>query len=264
MQTITGAILGDFVGSVYEAAGIKGMMLPLVLTTSHITDDSMMTLATYWALTKEQSFAPWLKYACTQYPQVGFGATMEQWAAGESPVYLNANSNGAAIRISPIASLDTDLHTVLALVEENAALTHTGEDAITGARALAEAIYLARQGISKDTIRSTIERTYAYSLDYDIDALFHHFEFTTAAAETVPVAICLGLIARDPIHCLRLGLHVGGDTDSITSMATALAASFPGAHLPTEETQRLLSYLALHYPEFVRVESPLQVPLYTH
>ena len=87
---------------------------------------------------------------------------MEQWAAGESPEYLNSNSNGA----------------------------------------------------SKDNIKHTIERNYRYTLDYDLDALFFELEFTTNAAITVPIAIYLGLVARDPAHCLRLGLYVGGDTDS--------------------------------------------------
>lgn len=249
MDTLKGAILGDYVGSVYERANLKGLMLPLTLAQSHITDDAVMTLATLEALVSGTSFALVLSDMCHRYADVEFGLTMQQWLAGESAQYLCSNSNGAATRISPIACLDTHLDDVLRLVEQNVCLTHTGEQAIIGALALAESIYLARHGCRKSLIRQRIERHYRYALEFDIQALHRQFSFTTDARITVPVAIYLGLTANSPEHCLRLALHVGGDTDSIASMACALSSSFEEARVPHAPYKKLLHHLSIHYPE---------------
>lgn len=255
MNTIVGAMLGDFVGSVYEEAGIKGMMLPLTLPASRITDDSVMTYATFEALRNAQPFEASLRELCNKYAGAGFGSTMVQWLAGEDPNFINSNSNAAAIRISPIACLKTDLSEVLKLVERNASLTHTGEEAIVGACALAESIYLARHGFSRSAIKYRIEHKYHYALEYDAQHLFEHLTFTTDAAVTVPIAIWMGLTARGPLHCLRLGLHVGGDTDSITSMATALSASFASAVVPEQPYKALVRHLSINFLDFKAVLS---------
>lgn len=249
MNTIRGACLGDFVGSAYEEAKVKGMMLPLTLPVSRITDDSVMTYATLEALTTRQPFATSLRVLCNRYADVGFGSTMEQWRAGEDASVLNSNSNGAAIRISPICCLDIGLSEVLHLVERNAGLTHTGEDAIIGACAMAESIYLARHGFNRSAIKHRIEHKYRYALEYDAQELFERLKFTADAAVTVPIAIWLGLTARDPLHCLRMGLFIGGDTDSITSMATALSSSFASAVIPDKPYRALISHLSINYPE---------------
>jgi len=250
LNAIKGAILGDYSGSGYEHAMIKGASLPLTLQTSCITDDSVMTFATLDALLTRRSFQSRLVAICNAHADVRFGDTMTQYLAGENPSYLSSNSNGAAIRMAPIACLNISLDNMLRLTERNAALTHTGEEAIKGASALTEAIYLARTGNTATAIKQRIERKYGYCLTYDANDLFHNLEFTTAAAITVPIAIWLGLTARNPEHCLRLGLHVGGDTDSIMSMATALAASFPGAVIPEQPYAQLLRHLSINYPDF--------------
>lgn len=249
MNTIVGALLGDFVGSVYERSGCKGMTLPLTSSGSRITDDSVMTFATLQALKTRQPFARVLANLVGQYAHAGFGSTMQQWLAGEDASYINSNSNGAAIRISPLACLNIERSKMLRLVEINAAITHTGEYAVAGACALADAIYLARHGMGKPAIKHSIEQRYGLCLNYDANELFAHFTFTTAAVITVPIAIWLGVTARDPMHCLRLGLHIGGDTDSILSMAMALALSFEQAVVPKKPYNQLVKHLAIHYPE---------------
>lgn len=255
MNTVLGAILGDYVGSSYEGTGIKGLTLPLTLPTSQITDDSIMTFATLEALLTRQHFGTSLAEMCNRYPDNGFGSTMKQWLAGEDINYLNSDSNGGAIRISPIACLDTGLSQILRLVEHNTCLTHTGEGAIKGACALAESIHLARSNVDKYMIKQQIERKYQYTLEYNADDLYKHLSFTAEAAVTVPIAIWLGLVSRTPEQCLRLGLYIGGDTDSILSMALSLSLSFDSAAIPVQPYKELLRHLSFNYPEFKKMLS---------
>ncbi|MGS2721003.1 ADP-ribosylglycohydrolase family protein [Paraglaciecola aestuariivivens] len=249
MNTITGAILGDYVGSAYEGLDIKGFSLPLTVASSRITDDSIMTFATLHAISKNNSFKSSLRWFCRKYPAVGYGSTIEQWLAGEDVSILQSDSNGAAIRISPIACLDNELCEVLQMVDENARITHTDESAVNGACALAESIYLARRNTKKSEIKARIEQKYSFDLDFDAHDLYENYCFSTAATATVPIAIWLGLSARNVEHCLRLGLYIGGDTDSILSMATALSASFENAQPPLHLLQQLNKHISINYPD---------------
>mgnify|MGYP002518351178 CR=1 FL=1 len=53
-----GAIIGDIVGSPYEFHNIKRKDFPLFQTSSHFTDDTMMTLANAKWLTEDHTHSP--------------------------------------------------------------------------------------------------------------------------------------------------------------------------------------------------------------
>jgi ADP-ribosylglycohydrolase len=45
-----GAIAGDVIGSVYESAPTKSLSFPLFAPASRFTDDTVLTIATAWAI----------------------------------------------------------------------------------------------------------------------------------------------------------------------------------------------------------------------
>lgn len=217
-----GSFVGDYVGSAYEHAEVKGFNLPLVTSLSNFTDDSIMTAATMDSLINNKDFGETLRSWCSSRREAGFSETLKAFMDGEDVTYFESNGNGAAIRVAPIAYFSQSVPELFDRVDKNASTTHTGQDAIDGAKAIALAVFLNRQKIDSDNIFEIIKKHFHYDFDIDIDQLNREHEFTTEASVTVPIAIYIALTSRSVENCLRKGLHIGGDVDSILSMACAI------------------------------------------
>ncbi len=129
------------------------------------------------------------------------------------------------MRVSPIACLIEDRDDMLAEAEAQSAITHNHAEGIRGALALAETIWLAKQGETQQVILRIIGRKYGYSLiDTPKTMKDYMARYPYAHAETtVPVAIQIACMAKSFEDCMRLAAFVGGDTDTIASMAGAIA-----------------------------------------
>ncbi len=217
-----GPYVGDFVGSAYEHTDIKGFNLPLVTQQSNFTDDSIMTAATYKAIKGGLDFEKTLREMCSARHDAGFSETLKAFMAEEDMTYYESKGNGAAIRVSPIAYLADTLAEAIDSAVSNAMVTHNSKEAIQGAKAITTAIFLNKTNVPKEDIVDVIQKHFGYDLNYNIDELAENLEFTTDASITVPIAIFLGLTSHSVESCLRKGLHIGGDTDSILSMACAV------------------------------------------
>ena len=69
-----GAIVGDVIGSVYESAPIKSVAFPLFGPASRFTDDTVLTVATAWAILRDRPFALAYKEFGRRYPRAGYGS----------------------------------------------------------------------------------------------------------------------------------------------------------------------------------------------
>ena len=160
-----GAIIGDTVGSVYEFNNIKTTDFPLLGPRNNYTDDSVMTMAVaHWLLedpqhgmdTLEASFLNFAeKYPC---PMGGYGHGFYRWLfmpeslgfGGERRPY-NSFGNGAAMRCSANGWMFDTLEETERVAGLSAAITHNHPEGIKGAQSTAAAIFMARNGASKDT-----------------------------------------------------------------------------------------------------------------
>jgi ADP-ribosylglycohydrolase len=106
---------------------------------------------------------------------------------------------------------------------------------------MALGVLLARTGRSKEEIRREISRRFRYDLDRPLDDIRRSYSFTSACAETVPVAFRAFVEADDFEGTVRRAISVGGDADTIASMAAALAGAYWG--MPAEVGARVLTYL---------------------
>jgi ADP-ribosylglycohydrolase len=217
-----GSFVGDFVGSAYEYAELKGFHLPLVTPLSNFTDDSIMTAATIDSLLNKRNFSESLRSWCSARRDAGFSETLKAFIDGEDVTYLESGGNGAAIRVAPIAYFAKDIKQLFQMTEDNAKVTHNSQDAIEGAQAISLAVFLKRKSYSNEDILKLVKKHFYYDLDLDLDDLHKNHTFTSQASITVPIAIYLALSSRSVENCLRRGLHVGGDVDSILSMACAI------------------------------------------
>ena len=141
-----GAIAGDIIGSIYEAAPIKTKDFALFGRGVTFTDDTVCTVAIADALLSGGDFARYLRAYVRRYPGRGYGGRFARWAETPNMAAYGSWGNGAAMRVSSVAWLATDEGNALEAAARSAAVSHDHPDAIAGAQATVLAIWLAPHG----------------------------------------------------------------------------------------------------------------------
>jgi ADP-ribosylglycohydrolase len=221
-----GAIIGDIIGSVYEVNNLRTTEFELFRSDSHISDDSVLTIAVADALLHGKEYFDCYRHWGRAFPNAGYGKFFKEWLHSESTEKGKSFGNGAAMRVSPVAWFYNTLGDVLAEAERSAIPTHSHRDAIAGACAIASSIFLARTGSSKDQIRSYVESTFNYDLTKSLEWLRAHNKFDSTAPGSVPEAITVFLSSSNYEQTIRNAISIGGDTDTIACMAGGIAEAF--------------------------------------
>ncbi|HEY9888466.1 MAG TPA: ADP-ribosylglycohydrolase family protein [Candidatus Obscuribacterales bacterium] len=239
-----GAIAGDMIGSVYEFNNRRTKDFPLFTESSTFTDDSILTVAVADVLMHGGTYAKAFKTYYWRYPNPmgSYGVRFHQWAASPSLTPYNSWGNGSAMRVSPVGFVGDTLETVLAEAERTAVVTHNHPEGIKGAQATAIAIFLARQGKSKEHIRTFITDRFGYNLNRSVDDIRPSYAFTESCQGTVPEAIVAFLDATDFEDAIRNAVSLGGDSDTLTCITGGIAHAFYGA-VPEEIKQEVLARL---------------------
>jgi ADP-ribosylglycohydrolase len=210
-----GVIVGDIVGSIYEADPIKSKNFPLFHPAATFTDDTICTLAVADCLVSGGDFARYLRGYVRSYPDRGYGQMFLEWAfARDAPAY-GSWGNGAAMRVAPIAYAAETLDATLDLARQSAVVSHDHPEAIRGAQAVAASVFLALTGESAPEIRRQISEKINYDLDTTVDAIRPTYKFDVSCKGTVPPAIICALDGEDFEDALRNAVSLGGDADTL-------------------------------------------------
>lgn len=234
-----GAILGDIIGSPYEFdRGNKTKDFPLFSKASEYTDDSVMTVAVADAFlsispeAEETAIKATLieKMRCfgNLFPGAGYGCMFYDWLWSRHPEPYGSYGNGSAMRVSSAGWLFDDLETTRKMARLSAEVTHNHPEGIKGAETIASAIYLARTGSTKAEIKDYIVENFYYDLSRTCDEIrpgYHHVETCQA---TVPEAITAFLEGNGFTDVIRTAVSLGGDCDTLTCIAGAIAEAFYG------------------------------------
>ena len=232
-----GAILGDIIGSPYEFdRGSKCKEFPLFSKACFFTDDTIMNIAVAEAFMNapdeeaiiRRRLIDALQKWGRRYPGADYGLRFRIWLTSPDPQPYNSWGNGSAMRVAPVAWLYNDLETVRSMARLSAAVTHNHPEGIKGAEATAAAIFLARTGHSKAEIKAYMETQFAYDLSRTCDEIrptYHHVE---SCQETVPEAITAFLEGESFEDVIRTAVSLGGDCDTLTCIAGAMAEGFYG------------------------------------
>jgi len=129
------------------------------------------------------------------------------------------------MRVSPSGYYARSLDEALQLAEVSASVTHNHPEGIKGAQATAAAIFMARQGASKQAIREYVEQTFDYRLDRTLDEIRPNYYFNEICQETVPEAITCYLEGKDFEDVVRLCVTLAGDADTLAAIAGGIAAA---------------------------------------
>ena len=232
-----GAILGDIIGSPYEFdQGNKTKEFPLFSKLSTFTDDSVMTIAVAEATmdllqeahgARSKMIASMKKYG-ELFPRAGYGSMFRRWLQWDESQPYGSYGNGSAMRVSSVAWLFDELESVRAVARVSAEVSHNHPEGLKGAEATAAAIFLARTGSSKAEIKTYIEENFGYDLDRTCDEIRHGYYHVETCQETVPEAITAFLEGESFEDVIRTAVSLGGDCDTLTCIAGAIAEGFYG------------------------------------
>lgn len=248
---ILGAVIGDTVGSVYEFHNHKSVDFELFAPNCEFTDDSIVTVAVakWLVIDKEHTFEKLEECfleLCQRYPNPmgSYGGGFETWVfaprylltydkqvdptaklkSGRHPYY--SWGNGSAMRVSSVGWAFDTLEETLEIAKRSAEITHNHPEGIKGAQATAAAIFLGRTGKSKQEIKDYIEKTFGYNLSRTCDEIRPRYRFDGSCQGTVPEAITAFLESDDFESAIRLGVSLGGDTDTLTCITGGIAEAY--------------------------------------
>jgi ADP-ribosylglycohydrolase len=220
-----GAICGDVIGSRFEWNNIteKYGRFKFFHNKCRFTDDSVLSIATAEAILFNRNYGEVYKEYFTRFPQAGYGKAFKKWGQSEIQEPYNSWGNGSAMRISPIAWAFDSEKKVLEEAEKSASVTHNHEEGIKGAQATALTIFMARKSFKKEIIKDRIEKKFGYNLKPEING-----KFDVSCQGSVPHAIAAFLESNDFEDSIVNAIYRGGDSDTIASIAGAIAEAYYG------------------------------------
>ncbi len=229
-----GTVIGDIVGSRFEFSKKKPEKdFELFDKKCRFTDDTVLTAAVCQALMEsnilntdelKRNVRLRLQEFGRLYPYAGYGASFMDWMDSIGLPY-NSYGNGAGMRVAPVAWMASTAEELFLLSDIVTGVTHNHPEGLKGARAIALAVFLARQGNSKEKIRQSIQQRF-YLLDFSIDGIKDIYTPSVTCQGTVPQAIEAFLEADDFESAIRNAICLGGDTDTIAAMAGAIAEAY--------------------------------------
>ena len=225
-----GALAGDIIGSVYESRfrRIKTKDFPLFNPYCHFTDDSVLTVAVAEAILEGRRYLDTIRELGQQYPHAGYGGGFRQWLFSSAPQPYNSWGNGSAMRVSPVGWAFSAREDVLREARKSAEITHNHPEGIKGAQAVALAVFLCRNGVDRETLRTEMERTFGYDLHRTVDGIRPDYIFDPSCQGTVPEAIIAFLDSTSWEDALRNAVSLGGDSDTLACITGAIAEAFYG------------------------------------
>ena len=228
-----GTIYGDIAGSTYEFRPVKDYNFTTVPSKSTFTDDTVMTCAVaLWLMEDKKDLNMLVK--CMQkmgqrFPRAGYGGMFRKWLITDDPKPYGSFGNGSAMRVSPCAWAAKSLEEAEYLAEQTAIVTHNHPEGIKGAKAVAAAIYMARNGASKEGIKEYVTKTYGYNLDRTISGIRQSgYKFDSTCQGSVPESIIAFLEGNSFEEVIRLAIFLGGDADTQAAIAGSIAEAFYG------------------------------------
>ncbi len=234
-----GAIVGDIIGSPFEFdRGQKSKDFELFSKGAKYTDDTVMTIAVAEALMNagkdatleviRQNVVRAMQCWGQKYPRAGYGGNFRCWLKAPNPKPYGSYGNGSAMRVSAVGWLYDTIERTRAVARATADVTHNHREGIKGAEAVASIIYLARTGKSKEEIKEYVCKEFHYRLNRTIDEIRPYYHHVESCQETVPEAITAFMEGTDFEDVIRTAVSLGGDCDTLTDIAAAMAEAYYG------------------------------------
>ena len=179
------------------------------------------------------------------FPEGGYGDVFHEWLFFPEDLYVfddqygkapyesktgrhpyGSWGNGSAMRVSAVGWFFDTLDETERVAAISAAITHNHPEGIKGAQATAAAIWMARNGKSKEDIRDYIEKTYGYDLHKTWEDWHMPYYWQSSCQGTVPQAIIAFLDSHNFEDAIRKAVSLGGDSDTLACITGGIAEAF--------------------------------------
>lgn len=231
-----GAIIGDIVGSRFEFNNIHTKDFEFFHKDCHITDDSAMTIAVMYTILngnmqdetefKQTAIAAYKKFWMLD-PDGDYGMRFDEWLNSEDPQPYNSLGNGACMRISPVAVLGNTRTSIAKWATE---VSHNHPIALAWVDLFVNTLNKIKH-MSADAGKTYIRHALNYTISNKHKSEFYingvvevtTGKFDETVCSTLPVAMNAVINSEDFEDAIRTAVTYGGDSDTIASIAGALA-----------------------------------------
>lgn len=263
-----GACFGDIAGSSYEfecnVEKRKGLNFNTCIQAgSQPTDDTILSCATAKALEQkvllhnrqlewsdynkdstypfiENPFAKLYKeYAHMPFTGASYGGAFYSWVQADELTPYGSFGNGSAMRVSPIPEIFGTQDQVTLYAAASAAATHNHYEGVKGAVITAMAIWMAKNGYSKQQIFKYMTGFYEYEhtklyvfrgvglRDFTMDELKYSIGPAVCPYSIPAAAVCF-YYADSFEDVINNVLSFDGDTDTIGAISGSIAGAYYG------------------------------------
>jgi len=231
---MNGFYIGDIIGSAYchenEAYNRKSKKFDLFTSRSKFTDDTILTFATIkWLMSENlssENMYKIIKQTYHDYPDTKptmYGISFANWARAKSTTFRKSSGNGGAMRVSPIAYFAKSIEELNKLVELSIRPTHNTPNGILAAKIVAHSIWQLLHGMNKKSLYKYLFETFGIDCKINFKNYAKAHEFTSDGLETVRAALLSFLESSNFEDSIRNAIMLGGDSDTICSIACAIS-----------------------------------------
>ena len=259
-----GAVIGDIIGRPYVNKKIDDSeKIQRLNKFSTFTEISVMTLAVAEALMRampvcpadggkicvgssfQKSLIASMKQFGKKFSKIHYGKKFNAWIHKKNPTPYESLSNGAALRVSPVAWAFDNILDVERFAELVARVTTPTAETVKFTRTFAGMVFLARMKKEKSEIKDYFEKRAEIKFSATIEEIRPDFTFSSKCNETISAAFAAFLESENFGETMTKAISLGGETTATASMSGALAEAYFGTSISTEaETfDRLHKYL---------------------
>lgn len=249
-----GAVIGDIIGSPYDNRKFIDPDFPLISEESKYTEISIMTLAVAEALIHamptqgivceggkfQGELIFWMKRFGRKFSRVRYGRKFYAWIHTRNSFPYESFSNGAALRVSPVAFAFDNILDVERFAELTARVTTTTDESIKLARGLAGMIFLARMKKDKFEIKKYFQERAEINFSVTLKDFEAKFNFLSiegkrpTSSEIILAALESFIETENFEESVRTAISLGGKACEAASISGALAQAYSGVRVLTE------------------------------
>ena len=144
------------------------------------------------------------------------------------------------MRVSPAGYAAKDLAEAKLLSQKITEVTHDHPEGLKGAEAVVVAIYMAKNGCSRQEIKDLIDQNY-YPMDFTLEAIRPTYKFDATCQGTVPQALMAFFESTSFEAAIRNAISIGGDSDTLAAICGSVAEAYYG--IPEKLRKQTLMFL---------------------
>lgn len=227
------ALIGDILGSRFEAAGNRDPGVALKHPHCTFTDDTVCSLAVaQWLIETNGQGHPGqaLRLFANHHRERGFAPGMLAWLLKDADTVQASFGNGSAMRVAPTAWWADNSEHAQALALRSTHPTHVHPESETAAQATAWAIWHAFTHRDPARLLADASARWPYgdlaARDLDAERPDHVFDLT--ARGTVPLSIIMAARGGSYEGTARLAVSMNGDSDTLAAIALPIAEGLYG------------------------------------